>query len=289
MKMRVLIVPKKSKLQWDMDRLGLSASRVLARYKRHHMDAKHIRASHERQMHALEQVRKIFPQARVISQERISCAAAAGADLVVAVGGDNHFQHVSHFVGRQWILGVNSDPRSSEGSLTSFTPETLRRAAAAILAGRCRVEQWTRLEVELDGRKIEPLALSEVFLGEASRAQMSRNEIFVGRRREIQKSSGLVAVTGAGSGGWHAAAGGAPFPRTRKGFGFLATEPYRGRLSKPRLLSGMLGPGRRLCVRSRNDTRGVVVIDTQAQYSFEEGSRVEIRTGAPLRVVCGPR
>jgi NAD kinase len=253
------------------------------------MDAGHIRASHERQVRALDAVRKLFAQARVISQEKLSRSSAARADLVLAVGGDNHFQHVSHFVGRQWILGVNSDPQSSEGSLTCFTPDTLRRAAPAILAGKVRVEDWTRLQVRIDGRQIEPLALSEVFLGEMSRAQMSRNEIMIGRRSEIQKSSGLLAVTGAGSGGWHAAAGGTQFARTKEGFSFLTTEPYRGRLSKPRFLKGALKAGQMLRVRSRNDSKGVVVIDTQVQHPFPEGSAAVISLGLPLRVVCGSR
>jgi NAD kinase len=222
MTMRILIAPKKSKLQWDMDRLGQSAARVVARWKRHGLDVARIRASHERQMKALETVRKLFPEAAVVPQDKLSRRAIDRADLVLAVGGDNHFQYVSRFVRRELIAGVNSDPHSSEGSLTSFTPESLKDAAAAIRSGKFRIEEWTRLQVELDGRRVESLALSEVFFGEASRAQMSRYKITVGRRSELQKSSGLLTVTGAGSAGWYAAAGGAPFARTRRGLGLGA-------------------------------------------------------------------
>jgi len=285
MKIRILIAPKKSKLQWDMDRLGLSAAGVLARCKRHGLDTARIRVSHERQMKVLETVRKMFPEAAVIPQNKLSRRVVERADLILAVGGDNHFQHVSHFVDRQIIAGVNSDPQSSEGSLTGYTPETLGKLAAVVRSAKLQVEEWARLRVELDGKTLEPLALSEVYIGEAARSQMSRYKIAVGRRSEIQKSSGLLAVTGAGSGGWYSAAGGVPFARTRKGFAFLATESYRGRLSKPSLVKGMLARDQKLRVSSRNDGCGVVVVDAQWHHAFGEGCTAVVSVGTPLRVL----
>lgn len=294
---RILVAPKKSKLQWDLDRLclmgrpRLTQKKLLAWYRREGLDAGRILASHERQMRALEKVLKVFPNAAVIAQEKMSRTAVERADLVLTLGGDNHFQFVSHFMKGGVVAGVNSDPVLSEGSLTGFTPKTLSAASGRILEGRFRVEEWTRLQVTLNGKKLDELALSEVFLGEASRCQMSRYRITAGGWSELQKCSGLLAATGAGSSGWYNAAcrvlfaRGDRFPKTRKCFRFLATEPYYGRLAKSSFLSGTIGKGKKLKVRSMNDSRGVVVIDTQLEHLFPEGSEAVVTLGAPLRVL----
>jgi len=288
---RILIVPKKSKFQWDMDRLGLSASRLMARYGRQGVNASRIFASHQRQMRALQKVAKLFPDARVVSQEKISEKLAQGADLVIALGGDNHFQHVSHFVRTGVIAGINSDIKLSEGSLTVFTPETFVSVAARFKKGRRKEECWTRLKVAVDGRVVKPLALSEIFLGEASRCQMSRHIILAPGMREMQKCSGLLVATGSGSSGWYDAAGrylflrGNRFSRTKAGFRFIASEPFHGRLSRPKHLKGNLLNKQKLRVRSLNDSQGVILIDTQIKIPFPEGSDAVISVGEPLRVL----
>jgi len=288
---RILLIPKKSKLQWDLDRFHLTPRVLLARYRREGVNAARIMASHERQMRALQKVREMFPEAEVIAQEKISTKALAGAFLIIALGGDNHFQHVSHFAGDSVVAGVNSDPILSEGSLTNFTPEQLEKVADRFHKGRFGVDYWTRLQVTLNGKKLHELALSEVFLGEASRCQMSRYRVSVGGRSELQKCSGLVVATGAGSSGWYDAAGRYLFPRgnrfskTKACFRFLATEPFHGRLSKLFLLHGTVNRKETLKVRSMNDLCGVITLDSQLEVPFPEGSEAVISLGTPLRVL----
>ena len=286
--MRILIVPKKSKLQWDMDRLGFAAGKLLAKYRREGLDAARILASHERQMRALSRICGVVPGTPVVPQEKLSRAVVARADLIVALGGDNHFQYVSQFVQNEVMAGVNSDPVLSEGSLTRLTPQTLVVTLDRIVRSRVRIEKWTRLAVVLNGKRLNALALSEVFLGEAARCQMSRYRISVGGRSELQKCSGLIAATGAGSSGWYDAAGrylfarSSRFSKTKRSLRFLATEPFHGRLSKASMLNGSVS---RLKVRSMNDSRGVIVIDTQLEYPFPEGSEAVISLGMPLKVL----
>jgi hypothetical protein len=288
---RILIAPKKSKLQWDMDRLRLSERRLLARYRRAGVDADRILASHERQMEALKEVRKLFVRASVVHQGRLSPRAVERAAVIIALGGDNHFQFVSHFVGRGAMAGVNSDPVLSEGSLTAFNVQTLSLIADRIQRGRFETEKWTRLQLWLDGKKIGPPALSEIFLGEASRCQMSRHHILLGAQSEMQKCSGLIAASGAGSSGWYDAGCrhllplGNRFAKTSKTFRFVAAEPYHGKLSKPSLVQGTIAAGQKLKIRSLNDSRGVAVIDTLLEYPFPEGADAAISIGASLRVV----
>lgn len=286
---RILVLPKKSKFQWDCTRFRLKPRDMVAKYRKEGLNASRIVASHERQMRALKKVLNQFPEARVIPQDKISRKNLAGADLIISLGGDNHFQHVSHFAGNSVVAGVNSDPTLSEGSLTTFTPDQLAKVASRILEGRFGVEEWTRLQVTLNGKKLQDLALSEVFLGEAARCQMSRFRISGGGLSEVQKCSGLLVATGAGSSGWYDAAGrylfagGNRFPRTKKSFRFVTTEPFQGRLSKPSLLNGSVS---RLKVRSLNDTHGVVVLDTQLEHPFPEGSEAVITLGKPLKVLA---
>ncbi len=289
----ILIVPKWTKYEWDQRKHVLSARELLRKYDKTGVDASRILKSHERQKKSLRLLKQWFAKARFVERGRLTRAMAATADLVISLGGDNHFQFVSHFLKETLVLGINSDPLTSEGSITTCTVGELGRNLKRLAADAFHIEEWVRIQVALNGKPLQTLAVSDVFLGEMLRTQMSRHQLIFAGKREEQKCSGLVVATGAGSSGWFDAACRFVFPKGRRrpkaerSLQFLATEPYSGRLSRLCCRSGVLRPGSKLVIRSLNDSHGVIVLDSQHFHPFREGSVAEIEIGTPLRVIVG--
>ncbi len=289
----MLVVPKWSKFEWDQKRYRLSPARLIRKYARDGMDAARIVESYERQQESIRLLKTAFPKARFIDRSRLTRSLTKGAGLVVSLGGDNHFQYVSHFVGKTLMLGINSDPMTSEGRITTCRVGDLLAYADQLFGGAFQVEEWARIQVSVDGKVLPTLGVSDLFLGEMIRTQMSRHQLMFHGKKEEQKCSGLIVATGAGSTGWFDAASrflfaqGSRKPKDGPVLQFLATEPYSGRLSRLKCKHGVLKRGMKMRVRSLNDSQGVLVIDAQRFHPFREGAVAEIRMGAPLWVISG--
>src|SRR3989344_423421 len=121
----IAIVTKMTKVEYDMKRLKLSYGQLIAFYKREGVNWQRITESNDRQMAGLEKLKKIFPNARIIKREELSKEKLKDFKLIISYGGDNHFQYVTHFVDDQLILGMNSDPKRSEGALTCVSVDYL--------------------------------------------------------------------------------------------------------------------------------------------------------------------
>ena len=278
---RAVLVPKETKLEWDMRRLGWTRRRLLRWYRVH---ADTIVESHERQVEVRETLKALLPECRVVAREMADAAGLEGASVVVSLGGDNHFVYLSHFLKRTPILGVNADRIRSHGGLLRIDERGIDAMAARLRAGRFSIEEWPRLEASVDG-KPAGLATSELFLGERQRKHMSRHVLRVGRGPEEEhKSSGLLVCTPAGSTGWYGHYG-PPFTAAGGPGRWALTEPFpRGR--RLRLGHGRLRAGETLRVRSLNDADGLLDIDSLKDAPFHFGQVATIRICAhPLRVV----
>lgn len=283
------LVPKLSKLQYDMMKLRLSREEAIAKYEREGSDTKTIIESHDLQMETLNRVTTLL-KPTVISWRELSKKALLPYSLVIAFGGDNHFIYVSHFLNKTPILGLNSDPVRSDGALTGFTFDTFAELMPGISAAG--IEQWTRLQVTINDRPIRTLATSEIYTGEQRRMDMSRYVLEFDGIVDPHKNSGLIIATGAGSTGWYDAASrylhqeGDNFSRTQRMAKFLATEPFKGRFSRNKLKEGSLIPGEELVIRSLNDSSGIISIDSLKVYPFNRGSIARIKiSDRPLNVV----
>lgn len=179
----------------------------------------------------------------------------------------------------------------SEGALTYFVAGGFESIAKNLREGKYKVEEWTRLEAEIDGNPATS-ATSEYFLGESKRTKMSKHILEFGGKKEKQGCSGLLVSTGAGSTGWYGSAhgcgfgGSVAFPRTADYAKFVATEPYMGRLYKYSMLEGVLKKGDELVVQSLNDNGGILESDSVDAFEFNREARAVIRiSDKPLRVV----
>lgn len=288
---KIIVVPKMSKYQWDMCRLGLSHEELAAEYSRQGVDAERMLSSHERQMESLRELETFLHETQFVQRDGLTKQLADNASLLISLGGDNHFQYVSRFLGNTPIMGINSDPLRSDGGLTYFTAREFERVLRCLEKDDFSVEGWTRLDASVNGGET-CTATSEVYMGESERKNMSRHILEYRGITEEQKCSGLLVATGAGSSGWYSSAcrylhpEGNPFPRTSGYARFLVTEPFRGRLTRYPTPEGVLERGERLAVRSLNDSSGRLMCDSLDEYGFRMGSVAAIGISeSPLRVV----
>lgn len=159
-----------------------------------------------------------------------------GIDIVVSIGGDGTALSASHFLTKRPLLAVNSDPKKSEGALTTLTVKELDGKLKQISEGKFKTENLERIEVLINGKLQNPLALNEVFIANEKAYLMSRYKIKVenGERsfEEEQKSSGLIFSTGTGSTAWFKSAGGKPFSAQARHIEMIVREPYVRKLNK---------------------------------------------------------
>ena len=147
----IVVVPKLSKYELDMHLLNLTSDQLLQKYKEEGVDINRMLSSHERQKSALNKLKELLPGALFVSRDQFTKDIAGNSDLVIAFGGDNHFQYVSHFLEDKLILGINSDPDSSVGALTYFTVDSFANELKDIKDGKYNTEDWTRLGVYFNG------------------------------------------------------------------------------------------------------------------------------------------
>ncbi|MFH0948964.1 MAG: hypothetical protein V1802_00580 [Candidatus Aenigmatarchaeota archaeon] len=286
----IIIVPKMSKYELDMHNYKLSYGELIAKYRQEGIDEEKILSSHERQKKSREELRRLFNRNQFVAREELTKESIADADLVIALGGDNHFQYVSHFIDSSLIMGINSDPSKSEGVLTYFTTSNFESVLKKLEKNDFSVEDWIRLSAELNGYPVE-MAVSEFYLGEKYRKGMSRHILQFNGQTEEQKSSGLLVSTGVGSTGWYDSACGYIYsngnkkPKTDRRARFLVTEPYRGKLTGYSIQHGVLREGDKLIIHSLNDD-GIVSSDSIEDYKFNRGAKAVITiSDKPLKVV----
>ncbi len=209
--------------------------------------------------------------------------------LVISIGGDGTFTRASNLVENQLILGVNSDPDTSEGALTSIDPNTLNNLEH-ILEGNFRTIQRERAEVVKNKELIRIYVLNSIFIGAAMQFLAARYKIKLRDREEEQRSSGVIISTGSGSTAWFKSAGGEPFDYSEKRLKLIVREPYFGkRVFKSTILKGEIGMGERIEFESMRDYGGVIVLDDKV-YDFNKKDQAEIRiSDKPLNVILTPK
>ncbi|MCB1139460.1 MAG: NAD(+)/NADH kinase [Leptospiraceae bacterium] len=213
--MRFVVCIKRTKWQRDLERYGDQDFLKRIYDLQNHAYLK-VYSSHERQLQNLERLQTMLPEARFIYREDLVTYEPSADQVLVSLGGDNHFVYCARFAGSDPILAINSDPVTSTGSLLYFDTESFLKKlgrkekkpeAANLQPSITRQERWTMIEADLhypDGRIVKTgPCISEISIRNAFPDAMSRYVLSVeGEPPEEQKSSGLLIATGAGSTGW---------------------------------------------------------------------------------------
>lgn len=211
-------------------------------------------------------------------------------DLVITVGGDGTFLDASHSIlGQVPVLGVNSAPQSSFGNFCLANKDSVEEILLRILEGKEEPVELTRLRVSIDGEELSTPVLNEALISHRSPAGTTRYLIELpGEEAQMQKSSGLIVASPAGSSGLNRSAKGYVMKTTAAGFKYhnLAAfiEP-----DKPYFEEGELGADEAITVQSEM-VDGLIFLDGQhICHPFKRGSKVVIDTGAPkLRAYVDP-
>src|SRR3989344_781426 len=159
----------------------------------------------------------------------------SGIDFVVSIGGDGTALTASHYLTDIPLLAVNSDPKKSEGALTTLNADELMDKLEEISKGNYKIEKLERIESHINGKKLDMLALNDVFVANEKAHLVSKYRIKIidGRTiEEEQRSSGIIFSTGIGSTAWFSSAGGKPFSPHARYIELIIREPYFGRLGK---------------------------------------------------------
>ena len=285
--MKILIVAKESKYEWERKKLGLSHEGLIKKYSAEGANLEAILKGHERQTESLAKLVQLLPDADTIKMSELK-DKIAGYDLVIAFGGDNSFQLISHYIREAPIMGINSDPERSTGALCAWSASRLEEVVSAIKNSAFTIENWTKLDATIDGVPLTQ-ATSEYFFGEDRRKDMSRHVMVYRGKTFEQKSSGIIIATGAGSTGWYDSAGRYIFqksnkvPKTEQRAVFVITEPYHPKADD--VLAGELLPGEVLVIYSLNDAKGYATTDSWEEYDFSRGKKAAIQlSDTPLRV-----
>ena len=281
----ILIVPKLTKIEYDMRRFNKSNNQLLNLYKKHGLDPKRVISSHYRQKHNFDLLKSKIKGATIIARDDLSNIITEKFDLVIAFGGDNHFQYVAHFLNSTPILGINSDPKYSDGALTSNLD---LKNIGKLTKEKIITEKWPRLRATINKKRIKNLAVSEIFVGESLRVLMSRQIITFKGNTEMQKGSGMIISTPIGISGWFNSVSQTKksiFSKRKKECRFILCEPHHPIDSNLKIDNGLLKKGDKLKIQSLNDAHGVVVIDSWHSYDIDEGETVTIELSDPLNVM----
>jgi|SRR3989344_4322305 len=286
----IVIVPKITKVEWDMRRLKKSEKEIIEFYRKEGLNVDRIFESHKKQHEGLEKLKNMLPEALIVARDDMNNVIAEKASLVISYGGDNHFQYITHFLKDTPILGINSDPTRSEGALTSVAINEID-GAEKIINNKFSIERWPRLQVSVNNKEIDTLCIADIFIGEQQRYMMSRMIITHKGKSIEQKGSGLIIATGAGSSGWYHSASRylmqnkSEFKKTAAEARFIFTEPYDGKLMSAQDLHGIIKDNETLDVTSLCDSQAVISIDSLKIIPLPEGSKINIKFGSPLKVV----
>lgn len=111
---------------------------------------------------------------RIRDRESYSEADVEWAESVFSAGGDGNFLCAAAKVlsPNKVVVGLNSDPSSSEGHLcVNSSSPSLLRCLEAMFRGEASLYQRARIRVEVGGATLPVRSLNEVFIGERNPSQ----------------------------------------------------------------------------------------------------------------------
>jgi len=208
-------------------------------------------------------------------------------DLIITFGGDGTLLEAAHYIEDKPVLGVNSDfrpddPDSSEGFFLAANKYNFEEVYQHFKRGKISEHKFQRLEVELNGKKLEEKVLDEVFISHKDPAATSRMVVKYGGIEEFQKSSGFIIATPASN--WTIKAGGEVLPIDSDKFQYVAREICLGRLNpNPKLEKGK---SKSLEVLSKM-REGIISLDGKhVRYDFGLGAKLKVSISKkPLRIL----
>ena len=287
---QVLIIIKKTKFELDeIQYPDREFYRKITMIQNNSFDR--IFNSHLRQLESRRILQEeVFPTGKFCFRDELDHINPSDYEMIVSLGGDNHFTYVAHHAGSTKMVGCNSDSATSIGALLSFTPETLRQAVQENWLD-VELEDWNMIYARLEypeGKKLETVScVNEISIRNTSPDLTSRYVIQYDGFTEEQKSSGLLIYTGAGSTGWYTSCKGLGdmevdiFPKNSDYFKLFSRELSR----KAREFFKFTDMKIYGSIRVISEMNGGISIDslTERNYPFPPGTIADIQL-SPIKL-----
>ncbi len=256
-------------------------------YYQNHPLTRRFQAAHRAHSHTLEEVIRILQEHQIETtvESRKGERPLTHYDLIITVGGDGTFLKTSHRVGHQLMLGVNSAPKASVGALLSTRWDEFPEKIKMILQGHYHVALFNRIDISVNGKKIQAPALNDVLLSHLSPAGVTRYKIEIGNRKEVQRSSGIWMSTAAGSTAAIRAAGGKKMNPSSGEIQYLVREPVRvkGKMTY-RLVNGFIKEGEKIKLTNQTIEAALYIDGTQTVIPLKFGDKIVLQKSlCPLR------
>jgi NAD+ kinase len=248
----------------------------------------HFMEAHRAHEDSLKQVLALLKKYgfKVTLRSRRSPSLRGKYDLIITVGGDGTFLRTSHTVDDEYMLGVNSAPGHSVGALCCVMAPQFESKLKQIQQGHQSYCLLNRLQITINGKVLDVLALNDVLLANHSPAGTSRYQVKVASLSEEQKSSGVWVSTAAGSTAAILAAGGQKMPLLSRRIQFLVREPYRGHKPAVKLKKGLLASGQSIEFIIEMHDACLFIDGPQGQVPLHFGDQVVISNASkPLKVI----
>ena len=304
--MDIGITYKFSKLEWDMLGTGKTRDELIEEYGRLGQDVEGIIQSHERQKMCRERLLDELPQARYIDLPALKRGDVTGNiqkryDKIFTIGGDNFSQQVAFYFPDSEFVLINSDPETSHGALLHYDCDSVLEDLDRIVKGDYGIIERTKLATTVNGKRINDTTCT-FSLKNTIGDMMTRYMLKIGDESEHQKSSGLLVVTGSGSGdgAWYRNEG-LYLPQINSGLYPLVTQEFQNTSREIRTLTlghmfgadceykwlnKAVGEGDMLGVYYWSHEPAQISVDSVERYNIKEGSILTFRVSEnKLRVV----
>lgn len=249
----ILLVYKRS--GWEMLREKLGIARVEQLVLKRCPSVKGLLATHQEHQKNLENIVSILEKAGCI----VKCAyrsdlkkSIAKKRWVITVGGDGTLLDASHYIKKSPIIGINSNPSTSVGSLCALQPKEVKGFINSVLSsGNLPTAPVPRIQAEIDGKEISRHALNEVLVSHRNPAGTSIYVMNLNGQSESQKSAGVWIAGPAGSTAAVASAGGKIKALDQEELQLVVREPYFDGKSHLKLTSKLIQPGEKIEIISK--------------------------------------
>jgi NAD kinase len=299
--MKIGITNKLTGIEYEMHVQKRSWDDIIKQFRDEEKPVDEIIASHHRQKDCIKTATELFPNAVPVDMIAVAekNAPVPELDLLVILGGDNFFQICTHHFPNAYLVGVNSDPVTSEGNILPYTLDRLIQKAEDFEKLNFGFEWWTRIATYINGERKEDGTCT---VSISTTNKMCTYSLQNGDVREKQKSSGILVVSGAGSGegSWYQD-GGLYLPQVKSGlyptipqsFAMnapylmsLTREPHRGEKHRYKMLNSQINFLEEL--KYVHWTRNVteLSIDSIKEYTIRKGDVVAFKVSdKPLKIV----
>ena len=238
--------------------------------------------STKEQKSTLKLIKKILEKYEIkfslVNRDRLNKKQFLKKDLIVALGGDGTFLRAAQFVDNQLLFGVNSDPNNKEGFFMKANKNNFEKILKKILNDKCKIKKLSRLGAYINNKKIDTFALNEFFIGPRKSYHAAKYIIQINKKKERQKSSGILVTTPTGSYAWAKSCCNKTLPLNSKNYQFVVREPYEGNIFKNyKLKYGVLERKQKINIVSEM-LGGILVADSVSkEYGFKNGGKAIIK------------